>query len=114
MHELFIIEGVIKTVEARREKHGFSRVRRVDLVCGKYSCLAEENLTFCFDAVTGGTFLEGARLTVTRLPGRFSCAGCGAEFGADDNRGEVCPSCGSRDVFPEIDQGVYISKIEVD
>ncbi|MDD5557982.1 MAG: hydrogenase maturation nickel metallochaperone HypA [bacterium] len=95
MHELSIVEGIMRQAERQRGRHRFSRVKAVDLVCGPHSCLAEETLQFLFDAVTRATWLEGARLRVTRL-------------------GEPPPMPGGGEGAPAPDVAVYIRSLEVE
>jgi hydrogenase nickel incorporation protein HypA/HybF len=105
-----LVEGIVKQIESQKKKHSFSRVNSVHLVCGKYNCLSEETLQFCFDAVTRLSYMEGARLKVTRTAGRCRCDACGAEA-----RGEQpCPSCGSHEIIPIVDDEIYIRALEVE
>ena len=71
MHEVSIVEGLIELVEKEKEKHHFSRVLEVQIVCGIYNCVSEENLEFCLKTVAKGTYLETAKITVNRLPDAF-------------------------------------------
>lgn len=110
MHELSVVEGVLKELELQRRVHGFRRVKSVELVYGAYSCISEENLKFCFEAAARAPHLRGARLKIIRLAARFRCAQCGA--GADAPR-EKCAACGSEEVMPLIDHAVHIRALEV-
>ena len=47
MHEVSIIEGLIDLVEAEKVKHHFTRVLEVQINCGIYNCVSQENLEFC-------------------------------------------------------------------
>lgn len=114
MHEVSIIEGLIDIVEKQREQHGFSRVGEVRIACGIYNCVSEENLRFCLQTVGKGTCLEDARITVHRLPERWSCVSCEADF----VRGEclenlVCPRCASSNVLSRLNNEIYLDSLEV-
>lgn len=66
MHELSIIEGIIHRIDVLRKEHNFLKVKEIVLKSGKYNCLSEQNLQFCFEAITGATYMEGARIKVNR------------------------------------------------
>ena len=68
MHELAITEGL---VEAVTERLPGQRVTRVRLEIGALSGVVADSVRFCFDLVTEGTDLEGARW---RSPSRPPCA----------------------------------------
>ena len=50
-----------------------------------------EAIAFCFDVVTAGTALEGAKLEIREIEGRARCASCGAEF-ATATLFALCPA----------------------
>ncbi len=63
MHELSITRNIVAIVgEAAKGR----RVQRVTLEVGKLSGVMSEAVAFCFEAVTAGTALEGARLEYSR------------------------------------------------
>lgn len=66
MHELSLVEGIIKNIEEQKIKYGFSKVKAVEIICGKYNCLSEDSLQFCFDVAVKTTYMEGARLKIKR------------------------------------------------
>ncbi len=69
MHELGILESVVKTVVARAEESGASRVTGVRLKVGVLEMLTPESLQESFVLATAGTAAEGAKLTVEITPG---------------------------------------------
>jgi hydrogenase nickel insertion protein HypA len=112
MHELSIVDGIIRNIEATRRRCRFEKVREIEVSCGKYNCLSEENLQFCFDAVAKSSYLEGAKLKVARREVSYRCSGCGAELSSDAPAGE-CPACKGAEITPE-PNSIYIEKLEVD
>jgi hydrogenase nickel incorporation protein HypA/HybF len=77
VHELAITEGVVDAVTGRLPG---ARVTCVRLEIGALSGVAADSVRFCFDLVTEGTSLAGARLEISQPPGRCSCRACGSEF----------------------------------
>ena len=111
MHEVSVIEEVIRTIRRQRDARGFSRLTRVELVCGRHSCVSEENLRFIFAAASRSSFMEGAVLDLTRLPARWRCRACGEDFEGEDV--SSCPRCGAAPPTPLMDQRLFISHLEV-
>jgi hydrogenase nickel incorporation protein HypA/HybF len=90
MHELGITRNIVAIVS---EAAKGLRVRRVTLEVGELSGVMSEAIAFCFDVVTAGTALEGAKLEIQEIEGRARCESCGAEF-ATATPFALCP-CGS-------------------
>jgi hydrogenase nickel incorporation protein HypA/HybF len=91
MHELGITRNIIAIVGAAAKGRS---VCCVTLEVGKLSGVMGEAIAFCFDAVSQGTPLEGARLEILEIAGRARCDECGAEF-ETASLFAPCP-CGSR------------------
>lgn len=97
MHELAISETVVETVSERLPG---SLISSVHLEIGALSGVVADSLRFCFDLVTEGTNLEGARLEISQPPTRCRCEACGSEFEPDETAEDTAPACacGSTDV----------------
>ena len=93
MHELAITESVVAAVSERLPE---ARITCVRLDIGVMSGVVADSVRFCFDLVTEGTNLEGARLEIVESPASGQCRSCGAEF-EPDGLIALCP-CGSADV----------------
>lgn len=63
MHEIGLIEGLIKSIE-EKTKAGSSRVEKVYVKMGRKMELSEESLRFWFGNLSKGTSLEGAVLDI--------------------------------------------------
>lgn len=108
MHELSITQSV---VEAIVDRVAGARVSRVRLEIGKLSGVVPDSVRFCFDLVTDGTTLQGARLDIEEPSGRAHCTRCGTSFDTDDPI-VLCP-CGSADVEVLAGQELRIRSVEV-
>ena len=108
MHELAITEGV---VEAVTERLPDARIRCVHLEIGAMSGVVADSVRFCFDLVTDGTNLEGARLEISEPAARCRCRDCAAEF-EPDGPIALC-SCGSADVAILAGSELRIMSVEV-
>jgi hydrogenase nickel incorporation protein HypA/HybF len=108
VHELAITQSVVEAVAERLPDATISCVR---LDIGALSGVAPDSVRFCFDLVTEGTNLQGARLEITQQPGRCRCRGCGTEF-EPDRMIALCP-CGSADVSVLAGEQLRIESVEV-
>jgi hydrogenase nickel incorporation protein HypA/HybF len=113
MHEMSIAQSLIEIIEEEMEKHGAKALRSVRLHIGQLSAVVPEALSFCFEVITEGTALQGARLNMEIVPLRGHCRGCGAEFEIVDYA-FVCPSCGSTRIETTAGQDLSIVELEVD
>ena len=108
MHELALTESV---VEAVTERLPGAKITCVRLDVGALSGVVADSIQFCFDLVTAGTSLEGARLEISHTAGRGQCRSCGAEFEPDSPL-LLCP-CGSADVAVLSGQEFTIASVQV-
>lgn len=108
MHELAITESLVAAVAERLPGQRISCVR---LEIGALSGVVADSVRFCFDLVTEGTSLEGARLEVDEPAGLCHCRVCGADFKPDWPL-MLCP-CGSTDVTVLSGQQLTITSVEV-
>ncbi|HEX5292477.1 MAG TPA: hydrogenase maturation nickel metallochaperone HypA [Streptosporangiaceae bacterium] len=108
MHELAITEGVVDAVTGRLPD---ARITCVRLEIGALSGVVADSVRFCFDLVTEGTNLEGARLEISEPPGLCSCRVCGVNF-EPSGPIAICP-CGSAEVTVLAGQDLKITSVQV-
>jgi hydrogenase nickel incorporation protein HypA/HybF len=108
VHELAITESVVAAVADRVPG---SKVTSVLLEIGALSGVVADSVQFCFDLVTEGTSLEGAKLEIVEPAAVCQCRTCGAEF-APDWPILLC-GCGSADVAIMSGQDLRILSVEV-
>jgi hydrogenase nickel incorporation protein HypA/HybF len=108
MHELAITQSV---VDAVCERAAGRPVHSVRLQVGALTAVVPDAMRFCFDLITEGTSLEGARLEIDQLPGGAHCRDCGTDFGLTDHI-LLCP-CGSADVAVISGRELQILSMEV-
>ena len=108
MHELAIAEGVVDTVTQRLPG---ARITSVHLEIGALSGVVADSVRFCFDLVTEGTNLEGARLEIAEPAASCRCRDCGAQF-EPEGPIALCP-CGSADVAILSGQDLRIISVQV-
>jgi len=108
VHELAITEGLVAAV---RERLPGQRVTCVRLEIGALSGVVADSVQFCFDLVTEGTDLEGARLEIASPAAVCHCRICGADF-EPDGPIALCP-CGSAEVSVLTGQDLKITSVQV-
>ena len=110
MHEMSITQGII---DLCIEHAGDRRVRSLDVEIGELSNVVPEAVEFCFEACSRETLLEGARLTIIRVPGVGQCLECGQETPLAELYGS-CLHCGSNRVTIVTGEELRVREIEVD
>lgn len=110
MHEMSITQGII---DLCLEHAGSRRVRSVDVEIGELSSVVPEAIEFCFEACSRETWLEGAILTIIRVPGAGQCQECGLETVLTELYGS-CRHCGSNRVTVITGEELRVREIEVE
>lgn len=102
MHELAIVQQVVRAVLAEMDRRGASAVRSIDLEIGQLEGLGQEGLRKAFEAESAGTALEGTALNVAVVPAKAYCPACGTpkrfalpEGHFTETPTIVCPDCGA-------------------
>jgi hydrogenase nickel incorporation protein HypA/HybF len=108
VHELAITESVVDAVTQRLPD---ARVTCVHLEIGALSGIVPDSVRFCFDLVTEGTNLEGARLEISETAGRCHCRVCGSDF-EPEGPITIC-RCGSIEVTVISGQELKIASVRV-
>ncbi|HEY0448632.1 hydrogenase maturation nickel metallochaperone HypA [Actinophytocola sp.] len=109
MHEMSITQSI---VDAVAEKLGDAEVTAVRLEVGKLSGVVVDSIRFCFDLVTEGTTLQGARLVVDEPAGQARCRECATEFEVADPI-VLCPACDGSNVDVRSGRDLRIVSVEV-
>jgi hydrogenase nickel incorporation protein HypA/HybF len=113
MHEMSIAQSLIDILREEMVRHHAKTLRSVRLHIGQLSAIVPESLSFCFEVMTAGTELEGARLDMETIPLEGFCRPCGRSF---EIKAYVflCPHCGGKDIDTVAGQELSIVEMEVD
>lgn len=111
MHEMSLCEGMREVLEDQARLHELSRITRVRVEIGRFSCVEKTALAFAFDEVMRGSVAEGATLEMIDLPGRATCLDCNAEVVLED-RLSSCPRCGGGRLMPVAGDEMRIKNLE--
>ena len=103
MHELSIASGLVEKLLDFADKNPDKKIIQVRLAVGELSHIEHEQLSFCYQAITAETPLEGSALEIETISAKVRCPHCsyrgqpkywdGALSGIPVATLE-CPSCG--------------------
>ena len=122
MHEWGIAKNLVSLVNQKLGGGFRGKVAAVNVTIGKLRGVPPHVLRSCFEALTAGSALEGARLEVKEVEPQARCGSCGRAMLPDEllpdgphySVHRSCPSCGNTEV--EISQGneLFVESVEVE
>jgi len=92
MHEVSIIQNVIKIVTDKAIENKLAKVNKVSLKIGELSGVSQECLNFAFEICIIDTMLEGSTLEIEKVDAVAECKDCKQEFPID-HFNKLCPCC---------------------
>ena len=92
MHEMSIVEALLKTVCQELRAHPDARVRTLYVRIGRLRQVEPDMLQFCYKAAAQGTQLAGSCLEIEQVEARAQCDVCSLQFEVEENWFE-CPRC---------------------
>jgi len=114
MHELQLLQQVVKTVEAQCPSHPGTRLSLIRLNVGSHSHLAshtQEELQATFEFAAKGTRVESAQLNIEFQRATGTCRFCHGVFERSPQT-YGCPECLSGDIEWEEQPELIITDIE--
>ncbi len=96
MHELPVIESILKVVEKHAHANKVNKVIGVQLQVGELSDLEDEWMQQYFDHLSRGGIADGAILKIERIPVVMQCNACRMSFAVNirEEAEVTCPACG--------------------
>ena len=76
MHELSVVSGLVESVLDFVESNSITKVASVRLCVGELAQLEEEQLRFCYMAITEQTAIQGSTLEIEPVRAEVQCAHC--------------------------------------
>lgn len=113
MHELSIVESIIKICEEEAEKYKVTKVKEIKIKVGELSEIMPDCIEYYFNIISSGTRIEGAKLIIQRVPVEVLCKKCGY-IGSVKKKDYFCPSCSSYDLKIMKGNEFLIESLEVD
>jgi hydrogenase nickel incorporation protein HypA/HybF len=115
MHELAIVDSILKVVLKTAAANDAQKVLAVSLRIGEMTDLVDEWVQRYFDFLSKDTVAAGALLKIQRTPVVLLCGKCATSFPVDirQTKDFACPACGGKDCSVVSGREFYISNIEV-
>lgn len=98
MHELGIVQGMLKVALDQAAEHQAKQITAFHIEMSALADESEDSLRFYFETLTPGTPAEGACVEIVRAPSLCKCLNCGNEFKIENALDLNCPKCGSPQV----------------
>jgi len=111
MHEYSIIQALVTRVEQEVMAHPGAQVRRLWVRIGEVSGVEIDLLQTAYETFRAKTVVDGAELTIKRVPARWACSKCEQPL----ERGALlaCPTCEAPAQLREGDE-IHLDRIEME
>lgn len=114
MHELSIVDSLIKQVEEEVGRSGHAgQVTRLQLTIGRLSGVNVDSVRFAFEILAPGTLVENVKVDIAEPKPTCCCRTCGARVEVDDLVAE-CPKCAGGDLSIEGGRDLLLESIELE
>lgn len=111
MHELGLMDAVIRTVGRIIKEEELTHVRKIVLEVGELSGVVPHFITECYEAVVADTKFQDTELVLEIVPGIARCNDCDIEFRI--NVEELsCPVCFGNNLTRVAGKDLTIKEIE--
>ena len=112
MHELGVVQHVMKTLRGVAEENSVTKIGAVTLQIGEVSGIVNEQLTDCWNWFREKDELfSGAELRIEVMPAVTFCEGCGKTY-ETVKYAKICPYCKSENTYLIQGNEVQIKEIE--
>lgn len=115
MHELAVVDGILKVVLKSAVDNNAQKVLYISLRIGDMTDLVDKWIQHYFDFLSRDTIAAGARLKIQRTPVIVRCEECAHSFPVNirEMKKFVCPACGGEECSVISGREFHISNIEV-
>lgn len=113
MHELAIVQDLVKLCETNAKKNLASKVLKIQISVGKLSGVEIHYLQNAFEAYKEGTICSDATLIADIQDIEVRCADCGYEGGIEENS-FICPSCGKAHLEVSKGEDLMLMRLEME
>ena len=96
MHELSIVENIVKTTLQFTAERKIEKVSFLTLQVGALTGVEPPYLQMYYGDLCAGTALEGSELKIEEIAPEAFCRVCGEVFNPDEHE-RICPGCGMSD-----------------
>lgn len=93
MHEFSFAQQILEAVQRQAADYPGCKVGRIRLRAGKFLALDRASLSFCLEAISSDTPVEGAAIELIEIGPELTCTQCGV-VPMKDVWEKACPQCG--------------------
>ena len=111
MHELGLMDAMMRMVKRICEEENLTRVDKIVLEVGELSGIEIPYLHDGYDAVVHGTEWEKTKLEVETVPGVLHCNDCDMDFPLKDQE-LFCPDCFGKNLSIKSGRDMTLKSIE--
>ena len=111
MHELGLMDAMLRVVKRVCEEEKLSRVDRIVLEVGELSGIEIPYLYDGYDAVVEGTEFAETELAIETVPGVLHCNDCDIDFPLKDQE-LFCPECFGKNLSIKEGRDMTLKSIE--
>ena len=115
MHELSLVQGLLRQLADLAGKHGATSVSRVKVEVGPLSGIVVDSFCFGFEVLAAEEALtRRAELEIVVPPMQYKCCHCDNSLIAEMTMPEICPRCGTTLLVPEGGDGIVLLQVEME
>lgn len=115
MHELSLVQGLLRQLEALAGEHNTTSISTVLVEIGPFSGIVVDSFQFAFEVLAQEhPLLENAELTIETPPMQYKCFDCHYVLSSDRYVPDSCPVCESTVLVPEGGDGVILLQVEME
>jgi len=92
MHELALIQGIIKICREKAKAEQALSIKSITLEIGEFAGVSLPSLEFGFEVASRGTMAQNASLGIEEIPAQGECPTCGATYQGLAAL-DICPQC---------------------
>lgn len=113
MHELSVVNSIIKICQEEMEKYNINNVKNIKIMVGELTGLVPSCISYYFDIASKETKLNGAKLLIKNIPIRVKCMECGYEDEIEKAQ-ITCSKCESLKLEIKSGREFFVDSMEVD
>ena len=113
MHELSLVESMMKELDLFLEKEGCPSLISIKVAIGRLSGVDPECFKFAYEAVVKDTEMEKVKLLIEEIPFEILCGDCTAKT-KTDLPFMKCGKCGSKNVSLVSGREFMIREVELE
>ncbi|MBI5556533.1 MAG: hydrogenase maturation nickel metallochaperone HypA [Deltaproteobacteria bacterium] len=114
MHEISLVQGLLKQLALLAAEHGSKSVSKVRLEVGPHSGIVIDSFKFGFEVLAAEIDLtRHARLEIVIPPLRYKCCYCG-HVRQTERLPETCSQCAKTLLVPDGGDGLILLQVEME